>query len=975
MSNVSFSSLIGDIQKYAYSPMDMRDVIFSALENATDGTLDVVDASNPFVYAISATVATTAAFMKEDELRTRRLYPVAAMSEDDLYLHMSDKDYTARFAVPSTATITVLMQKTPLIEAMVTDVLTNNKVTIIPRNTVFKVAGVSFSMQYPIEIRQLAHGGLQITYLNDLPSPLRTLSSNLVQWTEYTDAQRTQWVELKIDVDQFFVTTQYNDVSTSAGMLTEIAYSDQYCYTRCWMQNSQGAWVEIQTTYTDSVYDPNTVTALIQVLEGKVRVTVPVVYAKTGKISGKLRMDVYQSRGALRMQLASYTSGEYSAKWYNIDTAEDTDRQLGVRKINNVIIYSTSSIDAGRDALTFDQLKARVIANSVGTQILPITQAQLKNDVIDLGYTISKHVDTLTDRIFIASRDLPSTEDESVLTPITASQLTTTVHMNTAAQLYGVYDNGDAITIADTAVYRSVNGLTSVITTAQMGSLQALTPSQRCKALSSGEYFFSPFTYVLDATNAVFEVRAYALDDPKIEARTFIEENETLSQQVSSSQDITLTREGSTYILRVRVSSSDSYKALANNQVYAQLSISSINQASRVSVQGSLEAIDATSHERIWRFDLGTNFNVNASSEMEFPSIASTTNGLTVRLGLIQKIDLLYITTAIPSTYRASASDLLIDSHRYTDDLFPAVICREQLTLKFGTALKSLWAQSRSAVTDIPVRVYDQDIPAYYERDVYRVNASGAYFSVDAQGRLVYDILHHKGDPVLDSVGAQVYKHLKGEPIIDLNGNASYVDGYKRQMARYIDITMLPGAYYFCTDAVIKSYLKQVRERLSTWITQDLQSYQDYLLENTRIYFRPAVSSGMISVLDGSNVQSYIHADQSLTVKLYVTKSVYENDVLRKKLYVKTVKSIHTALQATQVSKSYITSALRQEYGDDVLDVQLSGLAGSDKDDNVLTVIDDGVHLSIARRLVVREDGVLTVQEDVDVQFIVHSNI
>lgn len=975
MSDVSFTSLVGDIQKYAYSPMDMRNVIFSALESATDGTLDVVDASNPFVYSISAAVATTAAFMKEHELRTRRLYPAAAMSEDDLYLHMSDKDYTARFAVPATAVITVLFQKTPLIESMVADTLAANRVTVIPRNTIFKVAGVAYSMQYPIEIRQLAHGGLQVTYLNDLPSPLRALSSNVVQWTEYTDASRTQWVEIKIDVDQFFVDTQYNDVSTSAGLLTEIAYTDQYYYTRCWMQTAQGKWQEIQTTYTDSVYDPNTVTALVQVLDAKVRVTVPVIYAKTGKISGKLRIDVYQTRGALRMQLGTYTTGEYSAKWYNIDTSEDTATQLGVRKINNVIIYSTSSVDAGRNALTFDQLKARVINNSVGTQILPITQTQLKNDVIDLGYSITKHVDTLTDRVFLASRDLPTADDPSILTPVTATQLTTTVHMNTADQLYGVYNNGDCITISDTAVYRSINGLTSVISSIQMASLLAQGASQRCKSLASGEYFFSPFTYVLDASNAIFEVRAYALDNPQIESRTFIEENETLSQQVSSSDAVTLTREGSVYVLRVRVSSSDSYKALPQDQVYAQLSIDSINQASRVSVPGSLDSIDSVTGERIFKFLMGTNFNVDSSGAMEFLNITSTTNGLVVRLGLTQKVDLLYITTAIPSTYRSIASDSLISTDTYNEDQFPAVICREQLTLRFGTALKSLWTQSRSAVSDIPVKVYTEDIPAYYERDIYRVSPSGSYFTVDAQGRLVYDIQYHKGDPVLDSVGAQVYQHLKGEPIIDINGNPTYVDGYKRQMARYIDVTLLPAAYYFSTDPVIQSYMKQVRSRLSTWITEDLQSYQDYLLENTRIYFRPALSSGMVSVLDGSNVQSYINADQSLTVKLYVIQSVYDNEVLRKKLYVKTVKTIHAGLQNTRVSKSYITSALRQEYGEDVLDVQLSGLAGSDIDNSVITVIEDGVHLSIARRLVVREDGVLTVQEDVDVQFIVHSAI
>ena len=976
MSQVSFNDLIGDIQQYAFSPLDIRNVIFNALEQATDGTLDVVDATNPFVYSISATAASVAAFMREHEVRTSRLYPAVATTLEDLYLHMSDKDYVDRFALPSTATIRVIFQKTPLLSVLVNDPITGNAVTIIPRNTLFKVAGITFSMQYPIEIRQLAHGGLQITYINDKPTPLKALASNVVNWTEYTDVSKNKWVAIDIDVEQFFVDTKYADISTSAGFVTDIPLTDQYYYTRCYLQNSAGAWTEIKTTYTDRVYDASTVTALIQVLEGSIKVTMPVVYTSTALASGKLRIDVYQTQGKLSLPLYNYTAGEYSANWNNIDSSDDTPYSIGVRQINNVLIMSTSKVDGGRDALSFSALKKRVIDNSVGDQILPITQTQLSSSMSDLGYDIIKHIDTLTDRVFLATRELPKPSDASILSPASSTLLTTTVLMSAANDTYGAYDNGDTVTLTQTTIYQCVNGVTRALTKNQVSDLLNMNVSQRCNVITDGGYYYSPFTYVLDATQTTFDVRAYALDTPVITSRNFIEENETTGLQVSVSDAYTIEKDGANYILKVKTASSSAYKALSDAQVYAQLSISSVNQATRVSVQGTLDSKDASTGERIFKFVLTTNFNIDANDTMEFPSISSTTNGLNVRLGMSQDIDIIFTTTSpMGSNYRIIGSDQYIDPTYYADESYPAVISHEKFGVKFGVALKSLWVQSRSAISDIPVKVYTSDVPAYYEADVFQTDTSGVHFTVDGDGRLVYNYLHRKGDPILDSTGSQVYKHRRGEMIVDVSGNPVYMDGYKRQMARYIDISMLPGVYSFSTDPVMMSYIADIKYQLAQWISADLAKYQDYLLELTRIYFHPRVNCGIVQVLDGDGNQTYINSEQKLTLKLYVTKKVYSDEVLKKKLSDISVVTINQMFQSLVVSTSDIISALRTTYASDVLDVNLTGLGGGSINGNIITILDKSARLSLGRRLVVREDNVLTVQENVDIQFIQHSDI
>jgi hypothetical protein len=973
MPNVTMSSLIGDIRTYAYNPTGIQSAIFNALEAATDGTMDIVDPSNPFVFSLSATAATVAAFMQENESRTRRLYPSVATTNDDLYLHMSDKDYVDRFAVPSKVTFTVIIQKASLLDILVNEPITNNGVAIIPRNTIFTVANVNFSLQYPVEIRQLVHGGLQITYLNDKPSPLKGLDSNLVIWSEFSDATLTQWIKLDLEMDQFNINTVYQDVSTSAGFVTTVDMKDQFYYIRCYLQNATtGKWNEILTTHSDQVYDPLTVTAVVKVLDSQVRVTIPVIYTSKAMVSGKLRIDIYETKGVLNLQLGDYASNEYTAKWYSVDTNDDTLYSTAIRQVTNILFFSQTHVNSGRDALTFSDLKTRMINNSVGSQILPITNTQLASSMTDLGYDITKNIDTLTNRVFLASRYLPNPTDASILTPVTSTMLTTTVTMNQATDWVGAFDNGESITLTSRTLYRYKNGVTTPVTNAELTGINSQPLLERCNTITKGGYFYSPFSYVLDASTDVFETRAYYLDAPDVLSRNFILANETTGLQASISTGYSVVRTQTGYDLYIETQSSDAYKALNDSQVGAQLSLVSPNQAKRVSVLGTLYHVDATTKERTFRFSLQSNFNVDALDQMEFPGIPSVTNGLIVKLALQQSTDLLLTTTAdLPTSYVYSDADILVDQTLYRNTV-PAVLSQERLTVEFGYALKSLWAQCRSSVSSIPSEVYPANVTAYYDNNVYQLDpATGAHFSV-VSGVLTYNILHHKGDPVLDSAGQPVIKYRAGEVRLDANGQPVPLSGFKRFMIRYIDVMMFSGVYYFTTDATTQAYLASLMKDVVTWMTTDIPGYQNFLLEQTRIYFHPKVTAGMVRVIDSDNNTVFIDSAQNLALKLYVPARVFNDTALRKTISQSTVKALSTLLQDTVVSVSSIKKALRELYKDDVIDVELSGLGGTTNPQSVVTVFDEQARLALGKRLVALEDNTLLVEEAVTIAYLLH---
>lgn len=973
MTTVTMTSLIGDIRKYAYNPTGIQRAVFNALDAIMGGELDIVDAANPFVYSLSATAACTAAYLQEAEVRTRKQYPSTAQQMGDLYMHMSDLDYVDRFAIPATTTVHLTLQKTPLLDSMVYDPATGNSVLIIPRNTQFDVNSTALSMQYPVEIRQLNHGGLQITYLNDKPSPLKRLTSNSVVWKEFTDANFIDWVMIDLEVDQFFVNTSYQDVSTSAGLVTTVPTTQQFYHIRCYLQHpTTKQWTEIKTTHSDQIYDPFSVTALIQVQNSQVKVTIPVVYASSALASGKLRIDIYETQGAVQLALDKYTPAQWNAKWFNIDSNDDNETTTAINQVNNLLYYSTAVLDGGRDALTFAQLKDRLINNAVGPQIVPITTSQLLSSMQDLGYGIVRHIDSLTDRVFLATRPLPAPANTAILTPVNSAMLSVSASMVSAPSWLGAYSNTDSVTLTDKALYQYINGVTTPVTTAQYAALIAQPLAQRCNTISEGGYYYSPFTYVLDASNEVFESRAYYLQAPDVIARDFIDVNETLALQASMSNAYSLVRAGSVYSLYITTSSGEDYQSLTNTDVGAVLSMIAPNQATRVSVQGVLHQVDTTTKERTWRFDLTTNYYIDALDQMEFPSIQGTGNGLVVKLALDQVADLLLVSFATPPVgYSGIDADYYIDHDLYPVTV-PRVISQERITLRFGVPVKTLWNQCRSAVAAVTYQTYTQNVPAYYTEDIYAVDPiTRAQFSV-VNGTLTYNRQHKKGDPILDQSGQPVYLHRIGDLVMDSSGQPIPVPGYKRYMDRYVDIAMISGVYYFSTDTNTKEYLKALQIQLLEWLTVDIPKYQSFLLEQTRIYYYPKTNAGTVRVLDSANKETYIRAEQSLSLKLYVPTKVFTDSALRKALAKTTILALQSLLSQSVVAVSAIESALKAQYSDDVIDVEVTGLGGGSTDHTVLTILDEQTNLTLGKRIVALGDNTLLVEEDVDVQFIQH---
>lgn len=968
----NISNLLDDINLYRFNPSNIQRSVLDHLRNITDNKIDIVDPTNPFVFLLESSAVNTAAFMIENEANTRKQYPAVAQTPEDVYLHMSDKDYIDRFATPAITKFSLMIQKDDIISKMIYDPVTLGKKVTIARNTEFTVAETTFSLQYPIDIKQLAHGGIVISYDATITSPLQDLQSNNIDFDIRTDSTGVEWIYFEFEVYQIKVNSITVPVSPSISFNQEIDLTDSFYFARVFSQGKTdpNTWVEMYTTHSDQVYNTTTPTAVLKVTDKKLTVSIPQIYINTELVTGTLRLDVYETKGNITMVMENYPINAFSTKIKSIDTNRDTTVYTTAMVGVNYIAYCTKNVFGGTPELDFNTLKQKVIMNSVGVHNLPITNIQIESSLEKQGYQVVKNIDVITNRVFLATKPLPTPFDEKLITAGSASIETLVTTMKDAINQSGVKDNGKRITFTPDIIYKNNTGIISIVPKTQIDNLLNLSTDIIAINVTNNNYLYSPFHYVMDTTKEEFELRPYYLDNPVIETIKFISNNETTGYYIST-QSYSITRIQNGFKLSIATKSNKDVILLEDENLFVQLSYIPVNEVARAYINGVL--VNKTNEgERIYEFDIITNYDIDDNDNIIFDSFMMFTKDLKhVGSALFNSFDIVYSTNNITSlSYVPDNSDTVLGKFLLPQEVFG--ITRESIKIKFGNSLKTLWARSRSIVSSSPFLKYEEDIPWLYEKDVYKIDPiTGASFSFDAQGNVTYTILHKLGDPVLDDENKPVIKYYKGDNKLDSFGKPIPTD--VNLITRQVDMMFIEGAYWFATDTSAAKYRNDMVNTIVDWLTIDFNVMGGSLLEQTRLYFYPKKSMGRINAIVNDGQITTVEAGQAFKVELYVKPEVYKNSDLRVILTKTTIKTIDNLLKKPTISISEITSVLRTNYGADVISFKLTGLGGS-LNLETLTVMNESDRCSIRKRLVKLPDDKLIVQEDIECIFINYQN-
>jgi len=959
----SIETLISNLQEYQYDPTRAMREVLAVAQDISNGRINLVDPTNPVVLCIESAACLYSAFMDEHASTVRRLYPQLAQTESELYLHMSDKDYVGRFATPSKARFGILVAEDELLNRMVEDPSTKSRKLVIPRNTYFVAGGYTFSLQYPIIISQLQHEGLRIVYDVSKPSPLLTLDTNLVDWEYAESVDGVRYVRLFVDTQQFEIKSKQESTTLGKEFSMAMPFEREFYYARVYAETDTG-WQEIATTHSEQVYDPTVITAVLRVVNKTLQVRIPQIYTNTILSSRKIRVDLYQTYGKLELDLAEYPSDEFGVTWMSYDKSEETVYTAPMNNFQQLIPFPVSAVTGGSVALPLHTLRERVIKNTTGVEIeYPISTVQLETKLEQNGYGVVLEVDNITERVFLATKPMPEPSDKKLLTAAAAAIESVSVEMNKLALLDTVINNGTALTITPDTLYRQINGVTSPVSKSEVDVLLAMPPEKRALAVSQSNWRFNPFHYVLDSSGTEFDLRPYHLDAPEALSKTFVAENATTLLQISTAA-YGVFRVGSGYMLQIVTNSSETVRNLPDEEIFVQLAFVPSGERERAYLNGRYVGRNA-SEERIYEFDLATNFHVNSENLLQLTKFLMYSNEARLTgVGLTTEFDILYaVSTPMDTQWVPSDIDEALGR------LFlPAVVAgvtHEKLKIKFGNALKTLWSRSRSYTLGTEYEKHAVDVPLYYDKDVYEL-VDGSPVQFDANGQVVFNVLHAAGTPVLNANGEPVYKYRAGDIKVDTEGKPIAVSG--RGVRRVLDLFMVDGTYWFANDVTTVNYRKELTKKVVDWLVNDLANLSKKVLEKTRVYFYPKTTLGMIDVSVGNGLTKSIQAEQSFVLRLAVPSLVYRDNELRKQLEAVSIRTLSEQLENTTVADSAINQALAEQYGDDVISFRVSGLGGAEQLSS-LRVLSEANRCSLRKRLVALADGTLVTREDVSVEF------
>lgn len=223
------------------------------------------------------------------------------------------------------------------------------------------------------------------------------------------------------------------------------------------------------------------------------------------------------------------------------------------------------------------------------------------------------------------------------------------------------------------------------------------------------------------------------------------------------------------------------------------------------------------------------------------------------------------------------------------------------------------------------------------------------------------------GNPFI--YGDPVIKHAQGDNILDPLGNPVSVLS-DRELNLETDMLMFDGAYYFATSDSTLAYRKETRDNMVHWITQELEDISMQLLENTNLFFYPQKTIGEIEVrtIDGGSAK--LEAKQSLSVRVYISTEMYNNDGLVASIETTIGEALNAEIKNKTLDLAKITENAKARVGDNVQSIKIDNFL---KDrEYIVSIKDDSARFSIGKQAVLLSDGKIAVKDAIVYNYYTH---
>lgn len=950
-----------DLVTYGHNPAAMQSIMLNQLKLSRENPgMTLSDPTDPVVFLMEGAVTLAHSGFESNRQILPKVYPSMAESYEDIYRHMSDRDGTDIFAQPSSAGFLLYLDTESILSRAMPLESQGVRRIIIPRDSYCKVSGYTFTLQYPIEIRVLPSQTFQILWVTDNESPIKPVTTNALDWERVTADNGLNLLRIEVPMLQYAISTSSDVITPRSSWSKSFTFVNKFFFARVWMRKDLNTgWEEIQKSYSKDVYNTNIPTAIVRLDNQKINVTIPAIYINKGMVSGDIRVDVYTTLGPLSINLENYSDFQLFMADLNGETSATYSNPFKTLSVKRMLSLETTI--GGRNPLTFEQLRDRVIANSVGARQLPITEAQLESTANTMGLSLTKPIDYVTERTFHLSTAMPDSTLKEVTSPIGTVVTPFYFTWEELESLSTANINGNRATILPETIYYS-DGVTIAADAEMTAAWRFMNSRDLINAANMKQYFYTPFYYVIDRNNKSIDVRPYHLANPTIDSKRFEATNTTTEVSVATG-NYEIVRGPDGYVLRLVTRSEDSYKALTDEQCFAQISYLPRGSVTDYAyLDGVL--IGYQDDERVWEFNIGTSLDIDRNDEMIINTFHLSADVVTpLPLPLTQEFNVFYgVSNYFPPEYDRHVMDSIIVPP--TRDAIG--ITWEKMTIKLGDSLTSYWSRSRPINDTVSYEIYREDVMDTYTQDVIKKKANGIPIFTYDESRdppLEFEYEFRKGDPKLDAQGKPKILHPAGSVVRDSFGNPIVAN--ERKIKFRTELAAYDARYLFATTDEVKKYRETFLKHVVSICTTTLPEIRKLLIGRSKAYFIPLTTMGYIDVRLGDGTASPLAAENRFTVSYYLTAAQRNNNDLITLIKSTTRSTINNWLSTHQtISIAEITSALREALKDSIISVEMLG-TGDDQDIRLFTILSEASRAVVGKKLELEADGRIGLKDDI----------
>lgn len=960
MATIS-ESIKDKLDVYRHDPRTTVKVVMEHIENHND--IDIVDASNPFVCLLELAVLTSSNTINSTTSLMRKSYIRLSQDYEDLYPHINNVEILNQFAIPSNTNIFFVLPESDIENYGVMSESGNYHQITIPRHTLIKADELSFLTLYPIEIKKYVNSSILISLDTDITHPLYGYKNRILKHQRQIDQTNQNWIHFNVNLPQLSLVSYQDSIIKNNYYSENYSYDDDIVAVFVY-HKVDGAWTKIEVSLSEHIHDTLTPTAYIK-LTDVVTVTIPSVYLNNGLISNSIRIDIYTTKGDIDVDMAEIGIDSYTREALIIDP--DNDNTLESQSFRQISYsnYGLEKLEGGRSSIGFNDLRTRVINQSLGPIETPITKEQVITYIDNKGFSYVKYLEILNGQMHMVTKGFESSYGDikvDISPDMTIGNLI--FNPDDINGSSGIVTHDNSTVIKSNTLFLEENGIFSILPDSKVLEINQSAYNTRVNLINNLSTWFSPFYYKFDFSNDVLDISVYDLDNPSIKHVNFYQQNNLTGIDVNTNTtDLQRTTTG--FTLNLSTISGDGYKNLDVSEVNIQARITSNNKG--FYLKGDVVPAPTTEGEKVFNINLDTNLllqdgGLTLTNLYDIYGIATDTV-----VGMEFELELYYTTdsSAIPHEY--SLLDKEVNAYLLPENTI--VISKEIITVKIGDQIDTLWHRGSMIFKEDVYVKHLVDVPLTYTKDVYQINSlNGSNLFIDSETCSVSRIIeHHAGETVRDHLNEAVLKYRIGDNVLDNNGDP-IVDKAK-SMVIEVDLPLLEGLYYFADAENHVSYLSYITDLMRQRLNSNLIDINRGFQEQSMSYYGSYVTHGKIKALNNKQ-EVMISARKDLSLTIYLRETSTADINVKTLIQTRAIEIINSLIHQKEIFFDVIRTELNNSLGDVIHGVHLTD-ENNEALSGLIKIKNDDQQTVLNKVMYINNSGKLAVKPTTEVKFVV----